>query len=119
MPHVQLVGYSKNVQIFEVKLLGANAHTGRKLSITVVFVSFIRPRLGAGQIDAHGRERDSGGRRILDRVGSEPHHMRSRAARVRLDLVRQSCEAGNGEGLVGAGVAFALRKVITISAGTW
>jgi small-conductance mechanosensitive channel len=118
-PLVELVGPSHAVQVFGVKLVGVTAENGRKLLFTIVFV-VLMVIIG----------------RLL-RAGVDRIVMRRRGVRVRF-WVRQGIHLGvaavlavgvasiwfddptrlaTALGLITAGLAFALQRVVTAMAG--
>lgn len=118
IPPVQLADSTQNVQVFGVRLLGVDAHNGRKLLMTVVFFAFLY---------------------LVSWVLGKVSHLavsgtQKRAAfwsRQGVSLITfilgllgfvsiwfdNPARLATGVGLVGAGLAFALQKVITSFAG--
>ena len=117
-PFFQLVGPSRNVQIFGIKLLGVDSHNGHKLLFTLVFF------IGLYFIS-----------KVLRAIaGTAAHSPNARVAfwtRQAVSLVTSilgllgfvsiwfdnPARLATGVGLIGAGLAFALQKVITSFAG--
>ena len=118
IPHLQLVDPAQNVQIFGVKLLGVDAHNGRKLVMTIVFFLFLYV--------------------VSWTLGKLSHLAASRTQKRTAFWTRQGvslitfvlgllgfvsiwfdnpARLATGVGLIGAGLAFALQKVITSFAG--
>lgn len=116
-PLIQFVGPNRNLQIDGVKLLGFNADNGRKLLFTVIllailyflgkFLSFM-----AGKI---GGER----RKIAFWTGQGISLVLFLLAIVGLLSIwfDNPSRLATGVGLVGAGLAFAMQKVVTSFAG--
>ncbi len=118
MPHVFLVDSAQNVQIFGVKLLGVNGHNGRKLLITasffvgLYFISWAMRAL-SGLAVSRSQQRTA----FWTRQGVSI----ITAIFALLGFVSiwfdNPARLATGLGLVGAGLAFALQKVITSFAG--
>lgn len=118
IPHVQLVDSAQNVQLFGVKLLGIDAHNGRKLLITAVFFAILY--LISWALGAMSRLAVGG-----------PQKRAAFWTRQGVSLITfilgllgfvsiwfdNPTRLATGLGLVGAGLAFALQKVITSFAG--
>ena len=111
---VQFVGPSHNVQIFGVKLLGVDAHNGRKLLFSLVFLAMLWVIRSLLQALAKGlRTRETKGAAFWTGQGVSLVTF----ALGLLGLVSiwfdNPARLATGIGLVGAGLAFALQKVIT------
>ena len=117
-PIFQFVGPAHNLEIFGIKLLGVDAQNGRKLLFTAVF--FVLLFLLSKVL------------RMMSRAGtSRSSHLLSFWTRQGISLVTfvigamgfisiwfdNPARLATGVGLVGAGLAFALQKVITSFAG--
>lgn len=114
----QLVGPSKNIELFGIRLLGVDAHNGRKLALTIIFFLLL-----------YGISRML---RVLARSTSS-HRGRTFTFWTRQGISLLTFILGvlgfvsiwfdnparlaTGVGLLGAGLAFALQKVVTSFAG--
>ncbi len=119
LPVFQLVGASHNVEIFGIKLLGVDAQNGRKLLFTLVFFLVM-----------YGISRSL---RAIAHTGysNKTAHQVTFWTRQGISLITfilallgfvsiwfdNPARLATGVGLVGAGLAFALQKVITSFAG--
>ena len=117
MPIFQLVGPSHNVELFGIKLLGVDAQSGRKLLFTLCFflILFIISKILRALAHVVGGR---GGRRAFwTRQGvSLTTFVLGLLGFVSIWFDNPT-RLATGVGLVGAGLAFALQKVITSFAG--
>ncbi len=118
-PWFQLVGPTHSVQLFGIRLLGVDAQNGRKLLFTLVFFCLLYLVSKALRAVAHTD------------YGSKKGHQLTFWTRQGISLVTfilgglgfvsiwfdNPARLATGIGLVGAGLAFALQKVITSFAG--
>lgn len=118
MPYLELVGPAHNVEIFGIRLLGIDAQNGRKLLFTAGF--FLLLYLIS-----------KGLRALAHTVGGKPGQRTAFWTRQGVSLITfllgllgflsiwfdNPARLATGVGLVGAGLAFALQKVITSFAG--
>lgn len=115
---VELVGPNQAVQIFGVKLVGVNADNGRKLLFTLAFILTVW---------VLGRLLKAINDRVLFRTGSRFAFWARQGVQVFLAIVLllgvasiwfdDPSRLATGLGLVTAGLAFALRTVVTAFAG--
>ena len=117
-PWFELVGPTRNVQLFGLKLLGVNVHNGRKLVFSLVFLAIvwvIRTVLRA--IAKLVRTRES--KTAVFWTGQGISLLTFLLGLVGLLSIwfDNPARLATGVGLVGAGLAFALQKVITSFAG--
>jgi small-conductance mechanosensitive channel len=117
-PHLQLVDSAQNLQIFGVKLLGVNAHNGRKLLITLiffVFLYFVSWALGKiSHLAVSGAQKRTA---FWTRQGVSLITFIFGLLGFVSIWFDNPARLATGVGLVGAGLAFALQKVITSFAG--
>ncbi len=113
-PWFELVGPSHNVQIYGIKLLGVDAHNGRKLVFSLIFLGLLwLIRLALVSL----------GKLLRNREGKTAVFWTNQAISLitfafgMLGLLSiwfdNPARLATGIGLVGAGLAFALQKVIT------
>lgn len=117
-PFFELVGPTHNVQIFGVKLLGLDAHNLRKLLFSVVFLAIvwgIRTLLRA--IAKAVRDRES--KKAVFWTGQGVSIVTFALGLLGLMSIwfDNPARLATGAGMIGAGIAFALQKVITSFAG--
>ena len=118
IPFFQLSGPAKNVELFGIRLLGVDAQNGRKLIFTVIFfgllllISKMLRRLARGTTSHSGRTITFWTRQgislltfVLGILGF---------VSIWFD---NPARLATGIGLLGAGLAFALQKVVTSFAG--
>ena len=118
IPHLHLVDSAQNVQIFGVKLLGVNAHNGRKLLITVIFfVILYCISWGLGAISRLAVGRTQKRTAFWARQGVSLITFILGLLGFVSIWFDNPARLATGLGLVGAGLAFALQKVITSFAG--
>jgi small-conductance mechanosensitive channel len=117
-PYFQLVGPTHNVEVFRVQLLGVNAHNGHKLVLTLAFFLILYVIAKLLRAAAHV-------------AASKPGRRAAFWTRQGISLLTfvlgvlgfvsiwfdDPARLATGIGLVGAGLAFALQKVITSFAG--
>ncbi len=120
---VQFVGPEHNLQVYGIKLLGIDAQNGRKLLFTVVFFAVLY-LLGKGlRAIAHTTYRES-----RDEAAGHRFTFWTRQGISLITFLAgglgfvsiwfdNPTRLATGVGLVGAGLAFALQKVITSFAG--
>lgn len=111
---VQFVGPSHNLQIYGVKLLGVDAQNGRKLLFSVVFLLLVWVIRGVLQTLAKSlRSRES--RTYVFWTGQGVSLVTFALGLLGLMSIwfDNPARLATGVGLVGAGLAFALQKVIT------
>ena len=118
VPYFQFEGPSHNVEIFGIKLLGVDAQNGRKLLFTACFfviLYLISKVLGALAHATGGR----GGKRAAfwTRQGVSLITFLLAVLGFVSIWFDNPARLATGVGLVGAGLAFALQKVITSFAG--
>ena len=118
MPYFRLIGPAQNVEIFGIRLLGVDAQNGRKLLFTAVFFVLLYLISKALRALAHVIGGRSG------RRGSFWTRQAVSLITFLLGIVGfvsiwfdNPARLATGVGLVGAGLAFALQKVITSFAG--
>jgi small-conductance mechanosensitive channel len=114
----QLVGPARNVQIFGIRLLGLDAHNGRKLLFTLVFFILLILISKALRAIAHTRYSRAAHRfTFWTRQGiSLTTFLLGTLGFVSI-WFDNPARLATGIGLVGAGLAFALQKVVTSFAG--
>ena len=113
-PWFELVGPARNVQLFGIKLLGVDAHNGRKLVFSVVFlmtVWVIRTVLLA--VAKAVRTRESKTTVFWTGQGISLVTFALGLLGLMSIWFDNPARLATGVGLVGAGLAFALQKVIT------
>ncbi|GAA3752953.1 mechanosensitive ion channel family protein [Terriglobus aquaticus] len=111
---VQFVGPSHNLQIYGVKLLGVDAQNGRKLLFSIVFLLLLWVIRGVLQAAAKAmRSRES--RIAVFWTGQGVSLVTFALGLLGLMSIwfDNPARLATGVGLVGAGLAFALQKVIT------
>lgn len=118
IPYFRLVGPSQNVEIFGIRLLGVDAQNGRKVLFTACFfviLYLISKALGALAHATGGR----GGRRAAfwTRQGVSLVTFLLGVIGFVSIWFDNPARLATGVGLLGAGLAFALQKVITSFAG--
>lgn len=110
----QLVGPSHNVQIFGIKLLGVDAKDGRKLLFSVVFFVFLwLIRIALRALTKGVRTRESQHVAFWTRQGISLVIFTLGALGLLSIWFDNPTRLATGIGLVAAGLAFALQKVIT------
>jgi small-conductance mechanosensitive channel len=118
MPYFKLVGPAQNIEIFGIRLLGMDAHNGHKLLFTAAFfviLYLISKALGALAHAVGGRS----GRRAAFWTRQGVSLMTFVLGLLGFVSIwfDNPARLATGIGLVGAGLAFALQKVITSFAG--
>lgn len=116
-PFLQFVGPNRNLQVDGIKLLGFNADNGRKLLFTVILIAVLYL---VGKILALAAKKIRGeGRRIAFWTGQGISLILFILAVVGLLSIwfDNPSRLATGAGLVGAGLAFAMQKVVTSFAG--
>ncbi len=118
IPYFQFIGPSHNVEIFGIRLLGVDAQNGRKLLFTICFfiiLYLISKALGELAHATGGR----GGRRAAfwTRQGVSLITFLLGVVGFVSIWFDNPARLATGVGLLGAGLAFALQKVITSFAG--
>ncbi|MBE7182620.1 MAG: mechanosensitive ion channel, partial [Terriglobus roseus] len=111
---MQFVGPSHNLQIYGVKLLGVDAQNGRKLLFSIVFLALLWILRGVLQAVAKiARTRES--RTAVFWTGQGVSLVTFSVGVLGLMSIwfDNPARLATGVGLVGAGLAFALQKVIT------
>ncbi len=117
-PHVQLVDSAQNLQIFGVKLLGVNAHNGRKLLMTlIVFLSLYVISRGLSAVSHLAAGKAQKRTAFWTRQGVSLITFVLGLLGFVSIWFDNPARLATGLGLVGAGLAFALQKVITSFAG--
>jgi len=118
IPYFQLVGLSHNVEIFGIRLLGVDAQNGRKLLFTACFFIFLYLISKALGMLAHATS-GRGGRRAAfwTRQGVSLVTFLLGVVGFVSIWFDNPARLATGVGLLGAGLAFALQKVITSFAG--
>ena len=117
-PWFELVGPSRNVQLYGIKLLGINVHNGQKLLFSFVFLTIvwlIRTLLRA--IAKTVRTRESKAAVFWTGQGISLLTFLLGVVGLLSIWFDNPARLATGVGLVGAGLAFALQKVITSFAG--
>lgn len=110
----QLVGPAHNVQIFGVKLLGVDAGNGRKLVFSLIFFSILGIiRFGLQTLGKALRTRESKTAVFWTGQGISLTTFALGALGLMSIWFDNPARLATGIGLVGAGLAFALQKVIT------
>ncbi len=113
-PWFELVGPAHNVQIYGVKLLGVDAHNGHKLIFSIIFllilgiIRFVLESLGKAI-----RTRESKTAVFWTGQGISLTTFALGALGLMSIWFDNPARLATGIGLVGAGLAFALQKVIT------
>jgi len=113
-PWFQLVGPARSVQLFGIKLLGVDAHNGHKLLFSLVFLALvwlIRTVLRA--IAKAARTRESKTAVFWTGQGISLITFTLGLLGLMSIWFDNPARLATGIGLVGAGLAFALQKVIT------
>ncbi len=118
MAYFRFVGPSQNVELFGIRLLGVDAHNGRKLVFTAVFFTVLYLISKALRALAHT---------VGGRSGRRAAFWTRQGVSLTTSLLGllgfvsiwfdNPARLATGLGLVGAGLAFALQKVITSFAG--
>jgi small-conductance mechanosensitive channel len=118
-PVFELVGPAHNVQIFGIRLLGVDAHNGRKLLFTLVFFLLLYGISKALRALAHAEYGDKHGHRLTfwTRQGISLTTFVIGALGFVSIWFDNPARLATGIGLLGAGLAFALQKVVTSFAG--
>jgi small-conductance mechanosensitive channel len=117
-PHLQLVGPTHNVEIFGIRLLGVDAQNGRKLIATLVFFLFLYLLSKGLRAIAHTKYSKSGHRLTFwTRQGISLVTFLVALIGFISIWFDNPARLATGVGLLGAGLAFALQKVITSFAG--
>lgn len=118
MPYFRLVGPAQNVELFGIRLLGVDAQSGHKLLFTVAFFFVLYLISKALQALAHGIGGRSGRRGAFwTRQGVSLITFLLALVGFLSIWFDNPTRLATGVGLVGAGLAFALQKVITSFAG--
>lgn len=113
-PWFQLVGPNRNVDIFGVKLLGVDAHNGRKLVFSLVFLTFIwLLSLLLRLVARAARTRESKSAVFWTGQGISIFTFAFGLLGLMSIWFDNPARLATGIGLIGAGLAFALQKVIT------
>jgi small-conductance mechanosensitive channel len=116
---VRLVGENRAVEFLGIKLVGFNAENGKKLLFTIAFVVLVILLARALHILAHRLLRDSGNERIEFWTRQSIHL--TTAVLLLLGILSiwfdDPVRLATAMGLVTAGLAFALQKVVTAVAG--
>ena len=118
MPYLKLVGPTQNVEIFGIRLLGIDVHNGRKLLFTASFfviLYVLSKALGALAHFVGGRSGRRGA--FWTRQGVSLLTFLLALLGFVSIWFDNPARLATGVGLVGAGLAFALQKVITSFAG--
>ena len=116
--YVQLVGPNHNLELFGIRLLGIDAQNGRKLLFTIIFFAllyFISWALRS--LAQHTRSHNSQTIAFWTRQGISLTTFILGALGFVSIWFDNPARLATGIGLVGAGLAFALQKVITSVAG--
>ena len=118
IPLFQLVGPSKNVELFGIRLLGVDAQNGRKLIFTMLF--FVALFLISKALRTLARGTTSHSSRTLTFWTRQGVSLLTFVLGI-LGFVSiwfdNPARLATGVGLLGAGLAFALQKVVTSFAG--
>lgn len=113
-PWFQLVGPAHSVQIYGVKLLGVDAHNGRKLAFSLVFLGVIwLIRTVLRTLAKATRTRESKAAVFWTGQGISLITFTLGLLGLMSVWFDNPARLATGVGLVGAGLAFALQKVIT------
>ncbi len=113
-----LVGPSRNVQLFGIRMLGVDEHNGRKLLFTLVFFGLLYLISKALRAIFHtDYDKDSHQITFWTRQGISLVTFVLGALGFLSIWFDNPTRLATGVGLVGAGLAFALQKVITSFAG--
>jgi small-conductance mechanosensitive channel len=118
LEQIKLVGPERNLQIFGIRLLGVDAHNGHKLLLTIVFFMLlwlISKALKALARAIGGSAGKSGA--FWTRQGVSLATFLMGLIGLVSIWFDNPARLATGLGLVGAGLAFALQKVITSFAG--
>ncbi len=117
-PWFQLVGPSHNVQLFGIKLLGVDAHNGRKLLFSLAFLGILLLiNFLLRQLAKVFRSREGRNTVFWTRQGISLFTFALGLLGLLSIWFDNPTRLATGVGLVGAGLAFALQKVITSFAG--
>ena len=113
-PWFQLVGPAHNVQLFGIRLLGVDAHNGRKLLFSLVFLAILWV-IRTGLIAMARAIRTREGKTAVFWTGQGISLVTFALGLLGLMSIwfDNPARLATGIGLVGAGLAFALQKVIT------
>ncbi|MEP6636834.1 MAG: mechanosensitive ion channel domain-containing protein [Acidobacteriota bacterium] len=118
MPYFKLVGPAQNVELFGIRLLGVDAQNGRKLLFTAAFFVLLYLISKALQALAHLIGGKSGRRGAFwTRQGVSLITFLLALVGFVSIWFDNPARLATGVGLVGAGLAFALQRVITSFAG--
>lgn len=113
-PWFQLVGPSRNVQLFGIKLLGVDAHNAHKLLFSLVFLTVLWAiRLLLVAISRIFRTREGKQAVFWSNQGISLVTFALGLLGLMSIWFDNPARLATGIGLVGAGLAFALQKVIT------
>jgi small-conductance mechanosensitive channel len=116
---IQLVGTERAVELFGVRLVGVSAETGTKLLFTVAFIVIVLLLARVLRASARWAVRHSGNKRI--EFWARQSIALGMAIVLTLGLVsiwfNEPARLTTALGLVTAGLAFALQKVVTAVAG--
>ncbi len=116
--YVQFVGPSHNLEVFGIRLLGVDAQNGRKLLFSVVFLLLIYLLSKGLRKLSHLTSGDAKNRvAFWSRQGISLATFVLAALGLLSIWFDNPARLATGVGLVGAGLAFALQKVITSCAG--
>jgi small-conductance mechanosensitive channel len=117
-PILQFVGPAQNVDLFGIRLLGVDAHNGRKVLVTIVFFLLLFLISKGLRAVAHTRYNRSAHRiTFWTRQGISLVTFLLGGLGFISIWFDNPARLATGVGLVGAGLAFALQKVITSFAG--
>lgn len=117
-PYVQFVGPSHNLEILGVRLLGIDAQNGRKLLFSIVFLLLLYLLSKCLRRLSHWTSGDAKNRvQFWARQGISLITFILAALGLLSIWFDNPARLATGVGLVGAGLAFALQKVITSFAG--
>ena len=103
------------MQLFGIRLLGVDAHNGHKLLFTAVFFALLYG-ISKGLRSVFYTDYDKD-RYVLDAAGHQPGDVLLGVLGFVSIWFDNPARLATGIGLVGAGLAFALQKVITNFAG--
>lgn len=118
VPILHFLGPSRNVELFGIRLLGVDAQNGRKLLFTAVFFLLLYLISKGLRALAHGIGGKSGRRGAFwTRQGISLTTFVLGSIGFISIWFDNPARLATGVGLVGAGLAFALQKVITSVAG--
>jgi small-conductance mechanosensitive channel len=114
----KLVGPAHNVQLFGIKLLGVDAHNGRKLLFSVIYITFLLlVKWVLHSIAKAIRSRESKAATFWTGQGISLFIFILGLLGLLSIWFDNPTRLGTGVALVGTGLAFALQKVITAFAG--